>query len=95
MNRTIRRLSLATIGLGLVLLAGAILLHSRVRERQYVSLGSLGPYSFLADREGVLVSRHVLQWHRVRALPLATALMVIGSIGAWAARPKVPGTTPE
>ena len=81
--------------LGLVLLAGAVLLHSRLREGQYVSLGSLGSYSFLADRKGVLVSRHVLQWHPIKVLPVSVALTIAGGMGAYVTRPKAPGTTPE
>jgi hypothetical protein len=88
MRRIIFRVSRGLVILGLSLLVATALLPVWVERERYLSLGTLGPYSFLAHRGGVLVSRRILVWHEVKTVPFATALLVVGGTGIVLARGK-------
>jgi hypothetical protein len=81
MQRIFLGISKTLLALGLALMVFAAILPVWLGQNQYRSLGTLGPYSFLAHRGGVLVSRRILVWREVKLVPVAAGLLMAGAVG--------------
>ena len=81
MRLIVFRLSQGLLVSGVLCFIGAIALAMRVPSGQFVSLGTIGPYSVLGHRDGLLISRRIRVWKKLNPSYLGIAVIIPGGIG--------------
>jgi len=94
MRKTLTRVFGGLIVLGLAILAFAGVCCALLERDRFISLGTLGPYSFLFHRTGLLVSRRILVWQELNLVSLGIALVIVGIVVLIAMRARRPPRAP-
>lgn len=85
-RRLLTKLANGCAAIGLLLLLASLYLRVTLPPGEFRSLGTVGSYSLMESRDGILFGNHVRVWHRLNLVYPALLLITPAALGLLAVR---------